>query len=159
MLPQSLLCHPQSFIIFSKMFNLFLHWLLREVKCSQILLHSQVQEVVGNCSRFTYIQLSDTLHQTQGFKVLQTQTHGFKVLSMENYLLIITDSFISYFSQYTQLLVNVWGIFGQIIETMYLHLFLSSLGVTWQRSRSRIREKYSSVMVLGTRPSSLLLFW
>ena len=46
-----------------------LHWLLREVKCSQILLYSQVQEVVGNCSPFIRIQLWGTLHQTQGFKV------------------------------------------------------------------------------------------
>ena len=71
-------------LVFLKMFSLFLHWLLLKVKCSQILLHSQVQEVVGNCSPFTYIQLSDTLHQTQHVKCLQTHPQGFKVLLMKN---------------------------------------------------------------------------
>ena len=39
--------------------------------------YSQVQEIVGNRSHFTYIQLSDMLHQTQHAKVPQTQTQGF----------------------------------------------------------------------------------
>ena len=45
------------------MLNLFIHWLMWEVKCSQILLYSQVEEVVFIC-----IQLWDTLQSDPGFQ-------------------------------------------------------------------------------------------